>query len=107
MYLAFTVEQNIPENLAGLPQWSSGEESACQCRGHAFHPWSRKIPYAVEQLSLCTNHTLWSPRATTAEARVSSARVPQQEKLLQVQVHAPQLEKAGVQPWRPRAAKNK
>ena len=34
----------------GLPWWCSGWESACQCRGHAFEPWSGKIPHAAEQL---------------------------------------------------------
>ena len=42
----------------GLPWWCSGWKSACQCRGHRFDPWSRKIPHAAEQLS---------PRATTTE----------------------------------------
>ena len=37
----------------------NGEESACQCRRHGFHPWSRKTPHAKEQLSL---------RATATEA---------------------------------------
>ena len=35
---------------SGLPWWCSGWESACQCRGHGFEPWSGKIPHAVEQL---------------------------------------------------------
>ena len=34
----------------GLPWWRSGWESACQCRGHRFEPWSGKIPHAAEQL---------------------------------------------------------
>ena len=34
----------------GLPWWSSGWESACQCRGHGFEPWSGKIPHVTEQL---------------------------------------------------------
>ena len=25
----------------GLPWWSSGSESACQCRGCGFDPWSK------------------------------------------------------------------
>ena len=37
-------------DCGGLPWWSSGWESACQCRGHGFEPWSGKIPRAVEQL---------------------------------------------------------
>ena len=42
----------------GLPWWRSGWESACQCRGHGFEPWSGKIPHAAEQLG---------PWATTTE----------------------------------------
>ena len=34
----------------GLPWWRSGWESACQCRGHGFEPWSGKISRAAEQL---------------------------------------------------------
>ena len=37
-------------SLGGLPWWRSGWESACQCRGHGFEPWSGKIPHAAEQL---------------------------------------------------------
>ena len=36
--------------LWGLPWWCSGWESACQCKGHRFEPWSGKIPHAAEQL---------------------------------------------------------
>ena len=42
----------------GLPWWCSSWESACQCRGHGFQPWSGKIPCAAEQLG---------PWATTTE----------------------------------------
>ena len=42
----------------GLPWWRSGWESACQCGGHGFEPWSGKIPRAAERLG---------PWATTAE----------------------------------------
>ena len=55
----------------GLPWWRSGWESACQCRGHGFEPWSRRLPHATEQLGLCTPTTepvLWSLQATTTEA---------------------------------------
>ena len=34
----------------GLPWWRSGWESACQCKGHGFEPWSGRIPHAAEQL---------------------------------------------------------
>ena len=40
----------IKRRKQGLPWWRSGWESACQCRGHGFEPWSGKIPHAVEQL---------------------------------------------------------
>ena len=47
------------KNLSlGLPWWRSGWESACQCRGHGFEPWSGEIPHAAEQLG---------PWATTTE----------------------------------------
>ena len=41
----------------GLPWWRSGWESAYQCRGHGFNPWSGKIPHAGEQLSPHTTTT--------------------------------------------------
>ena len=55
----------------GFPWWLSGEESACQCRGHGFDLWSRKIPHPTEQLSLCTTTAelvIYSLGATTTEA---------------------------------------
>ena len=33
------------KHILGLPWWLSGKESACQCRGHGFDPWIRKIPW--------------------------------------------------------------
>ena len=50
--------QSHDKNLMGLPWWRSGWESACQCRGSGFEPWSGKIPHATEQLG---------PWATTTE----------------------------------------
>ena len=41
----------------GLPWKYSDKESACQCRGHGFDPWSRKIPHALGQLSPCSTTT--------------------------------------------------
>ena len=46
------------QRCLGLPWWRSGWESACQCKGHGFEPWSGKIPHAAEQLG---------PWATTTE----------------------------------------
>ena len=40
---------NRIKNL-GLPWWRSGWESACQCGGHGFEPWSGRIPRAAEWL---------------------------------------------------------
>ena len=48
------------------PRWSRSLESACHFRGHGFDPWSRKIPHAVEQLSLCATTAepvLWNKRS--------------------------------------------
>ena len=38
-------EKGLPLVVQWLdfPWWSSGEDSALQCRGHWLHPWSRKI----------------------------------------------------------------
>ena len=53
------ISKNVHQNRQlGLPWWRSGWESACQCRGHGFEPWSGKIPHASEQLG---------PWATTTE----------------------------------------
>ena len=75
--------------------------------GHGFNPWSRKIPYATGQLSLC---------ATTAELTNLEPVPHNSEKPPQWEAHAPQLEggpclpqleKARVQQWRPSMVKNK
>ena len=51
-----------------FPWWHRRQESAGQCRGHRFDPWSGKIPHASEKLSLC---------AATSKARVSRTRALQ------------------------------
>ena len=93
---AIHVSQKIDFKIktVGLPWWCSGWESACQCRGHGFEPWSWKIPHATEQLGPCTTTTEpahlepvlrnkrgrdserpahwdeeWSPLATTTEPK--------------------------------------
>ena len=53
--LPFFIKQENPS--WGLPWWFSGKESAYQCRRHGFDPWSGKILYAMEQLSLCATTT--------------------------------------------------
>ena len=41
------------QETSSLPWWFCGNESACQCRRQVFDPWSRRLPHAAEQLSLC------------------------------------------------------
>ena len=56
------------KGIKGLPWWSSGWESTCQCRGQGFNPWSGKIPHATEQLSPCS---------TAAESTLPGVHGPQ------------------------------
>ena len=42
--------RTFKRDTEGLPWWRSGWESACQCRGHGFEPWSGKVPHAAAQL---------------------------------------------------------
>ena len=53
----FAIETPDSNIKWGLPCWCSGWESACQCRGHRFEPWSGKIPRASAQLSPCATAT--------------------------------------------------
>ena len=67
------------------------DESACQCRGLGFYPWSGKIPHAwssyAHAAQILTLHSragglqLLSPCATTTEAHAPKAYVSRQEKL--------------------------
>ena len=52
------INNRVKESVEGLPWWRSGWESACQCRGRGFEPWSGRIPHAAGQLD---------PWATAAE----------------------------------------
>ena len=77
----------------GLPWWSSGCESTCQCRKHRFDPWSRKILHATGQLDLCPqlpsqwsrapDTQLLSSTAATTEARVPKAHFSKRSSLQQ------------------------
>ena len=111
--LAKTVRINFYRTLEssqkltiGLPWWRSGWESACQCRGHGFEPWSGKIPHAAEQLD---------PRATTTEPAHLEPVLPTREATIvrgprtamKSGPRLPQLEKALAQKRRPNTAKNK
>ena len=58
--------QIIKNSIRRLPCWSGGKESACQCGGHRFVPWSRKIPHVMALLSPCATTTEpVCPRACT------------------------------------------
>ena len=93
-------------NPIGFPRWLGGKESACQSRRHALDPWSRKIPHAPEQLTLCTaaiEPVLWSWRAALLKPTCPRAGVLQQEKSrqreacslqLESRIWSPQLEKS-------------
>ena len=56
-YVWWRRETHIIGKNTGLPWWRSGWESACQCRGHGFEPWSGKIPHAAEQLGPWATNT--------------------------------------------------
>ena len=79
----------------GYPSWPCGRESAWQCSGHRFDPWSGKIPHAAEQPSLCTwapepvRHKDWLQLLKPAPPRTCA---PQQEKSPQWDTQALQLE---------------
>ena len=86
--------------ISRLPWWLSGKESTCQCWRHGFDPWSRRIPPAMGQLSLC---------ATTTDAQVPRAHVLREQwaalcTAMKSSLRLPQLEKAHVQQWSPCAA---
>ena len=57
------------------------QESAYQCRGHVFDPWSGKMPHAVERLSPCT---------TTTELVLQSHGAEQEKPLLTQLQKAPE-----------------
>ena len=66
-----------------------------------------RAPQLLSLRSRAHKSQLLSPHATTTEACMPGARSPQQEKPLQWEARAPQLEKAHAQQQRPNAAKNK
>ena len=80
----------------GFPWWHSGWEFACQCRGHGFDPWPRKIPHVAEQLSppvTATEPALWNPWATTPEPMCCSCWSPHTWSLCAPQWEKPPSEK--------------
>ena len=46
--------------IHGLPWWSSAWESACQCRGHRFDPWSGKVPHEKWKWKLLSHIQLFA-----------------------------------------------
>ena len=44
---------NLEYSWEGLPWWSKGWKSACQCRKYWFNPWSKKILHAMGQQIPC------------------------------------------------------
>ena len=62
---------NRRKAIWGLPWRLSSKESACQYKEHESHPWSGKIPHAMEQLNPCATTiepVLSSPGTVTVEA---------------------------------------
>lgn len=55
--------------LKGLPSWSSGQESAFQCRTGRFDAWSRQLsPSTTTSEPMCSEaRVLWSPCALEPE----------------------------------------
>ena len=129
IYLSFCVEcpgvpphtlildlKNVSYKSQGsaLPWWHSGWESAYQCRGRWFDPWSGKIPHAEEQLSPCAtttgpvSHNYWSPCAwspCSATREATAMRSPRTA--TKSSPSSLQLKKARAQQQRPNAAKSK
>ena len=83
--LSTFLNMKVKKLCPGLPWWLTSKESACQCRGHRFHPWSGKISDDSEQ---------WSPGATATEARAPGVRDLQHEKAPWWDPRVPQLERS-------------
>ena len=56
-----------------LPWWLSGKECSCQCRGHRFNPWSRKIPH-ISPCATTTEPTLQLLKPTHLELLLHNKR---------------------------------
>ena len=72
----------------GLPWWSGGWESTCQCRGHEFDPWSGKIPHATKP----SDHNYGAHRTQLLKGLHPRAHTVQQEKPPQTEAYVPQQE---------------
>ena len=76
------------------PSWTSlvVRESARQCRGHKFDPWSGKTPRATEQLNRCP--TITKPMRCNCCHRVPRAHALQSDATARRSPHSPQLGKS-------------
>ena len=96
-------DKRLPWGTSSMVPWL---ESACQCSGRGFHPWSGRIPHAAGQLGQCTMTTEvfgpWSLCSTAREASAGSSP----HTALESSSCLPQLEKACLQQRRPSTAKN-
>ena len=72
----------IKNGMTGLPWWSSGGESTCQCREHGFDPWSKKSTCrgTTKPMNHYCTRTLESAQTAAPEAHTARARTLQQEK---------------------------
>ena len=82
-WLSPPTPQFVYKTGIGTSLWPCAQESTCQCRGHGFDPWSGKIPHNAGQLSP------WDP---VTKSTYTTVHAPQQEKPLQWEACAPQLE---------------
>ena len=48
----------IPKTDRGVSWWLGGKESACQCRGHGFDPWSGNDPTCSGATEPILSHAL-------------------------------------------------
>ena len=104
-FLSSQLHVNIDwKNDLGLPWWCSGWESACQCRGHRFEPWSGKVPHAADQLgpwATITEPARLEPVLRNKRGRDSERPAHRDEEW----PRSPQLEKALAQKRRPNTTK--
>ena len=103
-------KQGSKIDWSGLLWRFSGKDFVCQCRRHRFNPWSGKTLYTAEQLSPCTTtiepvleslgggncwaHVLqsWVHVPQPLKPVQPRACAQQQEKPLQWEARAPQLD---------------
>ena len=115
-YLVEPYKNSMPmKKYLGLLWWSSGWESAHQCRVHGFDPRSGKIPYAEGQISL--SHSCWDGVQSPCSARREGPTMREKPPLTAMRERSPRsppwerspcslpFEKARAQQQRPSATK--